>query len=193
MSGYGYASSGAGYGYYEIFLGEYNTARGALTEPGSSAYERDGDVTSYAHEGYNGGIFEQTTLAHGSVYQIATSYSYAAGYFYYGADYGSVGTSAFFNPNSYSSYSSVFGNTQEGVLDYSSSSSTHAAYGGYDHRSTTSFSLSNYADGSYDTTSRTSSGLFTYAGEAVPGSSSTYSSTSSYDASTGYMTTYHTP
>ena len=69
MSGYGYASYGAGYGYYELSLGGYNTARGALTGPGSSAYSQDGGITSYAHEGYNGGIFTQTTFEHGNIYQ----------------------------------------------------------------------------------------------------------------------------
>lgn len=193
MSGYGYASYGAGYGYYELSLGGYNTARGALTGPGSSAYAQDGGITSYAHEGYNGGIFTQTTFTHGHIYQVATSYSYAVGYFYYGADEGSVGIGAFSNPNSYSSYSSALGNSQGGLLDYTSSASAHTAYGGYDHRTTTSFSLQNYADGSYYASDHSTSGLFSYAGEAIPGTSSGYSATSSYDAATGYLTTSHYP
>lgn len=193
MSGYGYASYGAGYGYYELSLGGYNTARGALTGPGSSAYSQDGGITSYAHEGYNGGIFTQTTFEHGNIYQVATSYSYAAGYFYYGADEGSVGTGAFSNPNSYSSYSSALGNVQDGLLDYSSSSSAHAGYGGYDQRTTIGFSLENFADGSYYASYHSTSGLFSYGGEAVPGTSTSYALTSSYDAATGYLSTYHTP
>ena len=193
MSGYGYASYGAGYGYYEISLGGYNTARGALTGPGSSAYGQQGDITSYAHENYNGGIFVQTTLTRGNTYQVATSYSYAAGYYYYGSDYGASGTSAYSDPNSYSSYASALGNSQEGLLDYSSSSSSHVASDSYDRRTSTGFSLQNYAGGSYNTSYHSFSGLFTYAGDPVPGSSSSYSSTTSYDAATGYVTAYHTP
>ena len=37
--------------------------RGELTGPGSSAYEQDGNTTSYASENDNGGVFEQTTLS----------------------------------------------------------------------------------------------------------------------------------
>ena len=83
MSGYGYDSDGygygsygssyGGYGYFSSFLGAYNTARGELTGPDSSAYEQDGNTTSYASENDNGGVFEQTTFVSGSRYEVATS------------------------------------------------------------------------------------------------------------------------
>ena len=203
MSGYGYESYGygyvsygsayGGYGYYSTFLGSYNTARGELTGPGSSAFEQDGNTTSYASENYNGGVFEQTTFVSGSHYEVATSYIYASGYYYYGSDYGAVGTGAFFNNNSYSSYSVASGNGIDGLLDYSFSSSQHSAYGGYDQRTTLSFSDQNFADGSYYTSTTSRTGSFTYEGQLVPGTSSSYSAMTHYDGSTGYMTSYHTP
>ncbi len=203
MSGYGYDSDGygygsygssyGGYGYYSSFLGAYNTARGELTGPGSSAYEQDGNTTSYASENDNGGVFEQTTFVSGSRYEVATSYIYASGYYYYGADGGAVGTGPFSNNDSYSSYSFASGNSTDGLLEYTFSSSEHSAYGGYDQRTTLNFAERNFADESYYSTTTSRSGLFTYDGQQISGSQTSYYAMTSYDASTGYLSSYHSP
>ncbi len=204
MSGYGYASDGAEYGYesYGAGYGSYlsnlglsdatSEARGGLTGPGSSYDAHVGNVTSYAHEGYNGGIFLQTTIENGGNYRIATSYSYAAGYTYYGAGAypaGSVSSS----PNTYSSYSYTTVNDQYGISSYVSFSRSDTDYGGYDHRSSSDFRFNNYADGSYQSTYHNTSGLFDYSGQAVPDTMTSYSSSSSYDPYTGYLSTSHSP
>lgn len=204
MSGYGYAADGVEYGYesYGAGYGPYASnlglsdatreAREGLTGPGSSYYSRIGNVTSYAHEGYSGGIFEQTTIEFGGDYRIATSYRYASGYTYYGAGAYPSG-SASSSPYTYSSYSYLTANDQYGISSYVSFSRSDADYGGYDHRSSTYFRLENDADGSYQSSFRASSGLFDATGQAIPDTATSYASASRYDSYTGYLSTSHTP
>ena len=192
---YGYGSYGAGYGPYASNLGISDAAgeaRGGLTGPGSSYDAQIGDITSYAHEGYNGGIFQQTTIENGGNYRIATSYSYAAGYTYYGAGaypVGSVATS----PDTCTSYSYLTANDHYGISSYVSFSHSNAAYAGYDHRSSTYFRLESCANGSYHSSYRATSGLFDDSGQAISGTATSYASASSYDSYTGYFSTSHPP
>lgn len=187
-------------GYYSYSLGYRNDAVSSLTGPGSSAvgavqsFSPDGHITSYASEGENGAVFEQTKLYSPSSYEVATGYRYGQGYIFYGSDYGTVGQNPFFNPHSENSYSDLRQDLGTGYTSYRAFDDVSTPQGGgYDLRTSSSLTYRAYGDGSYYEMGRSSSGLFTYGGHLVAGTSESASYTVSYDAGTGYLSTSHTP